>query len=393
MFRLIIHMGSEILERSVTMNHESQGRMIDVYRWTGLTFLIAVSFAIHAMCVNCAAGEVEGVEHYKMISTVEYTGDGQFRNQTESGYSVTKEIFANERVRYSFVMQDPNFESGKKRSSDFSFVIDRSTGLMSAAGRDLAFWAEIHNTTIKSLDKVTKEYVGKTWKQSVDLASVDKSPINDVSFTLTAIGVRTRAFGNMIAVRALSEPFFLTVDKGPLRCKINSVYLFDLDIDNVYLSISVFEATTDVKGIRETLRYEVATYRTDSVGKPLDLSDVGKDFEALVAKVGLRKDSLQITKETKLPKWAGERGILVAQVANICAGAVCEGAINPVATVTIPTARTMLEQALGAGAVTESILARLVSQFGWNIPTVAVIGAIAGTAIAVSQDDDGDDYP
>jgi len=53
----------------------------------------------------------------------------------------------------------------------------------------------------------------------------------------------------------------------------------------------------------------------------------------------------------------------------------------------------MLEHALGAGAATESILARLASQFGWNIPTAAVIAAIAGTAIVVSQDDDGHDYP
>ena len=375
------------------MNHVSQGRMINVYRRAGVCFFLAVCVVVHALCVNCVAGDIEGVEHYKMISTVEYTGDGQFRNQTESGYSVTKEVFANDRVRYSFVMHDPNTESGKRTSSDFSFVIDKSTGLMSAAGRDLAYWAQIHNETVKSLDKVKNEYVGKTWKQSIDLASVDKSPINDVSFTLTAINVRTRAFGNMIAVRALSEPFFLTIDKGPLRCKINSVYLFDLDVDNVYLSISVFEATTDVKGIKETLRHEVATYRTDSAGKPLDLSDVGKDFEALVAKVGLRKDSLQITKEADLPKWAGAKGIPAAQVANICAGVVCEGALNPTATVTMPTARTMLEQALGAGVATESILARLVSNFGWNIPTVAVVGAIAGTAIAVSQDDDGSDYP
>ena len=373
------------------MIHVSQGRMTSICRRTGFHFFIIVSVVVHTMCMNCIAGDAEGMEHYKMISTVEYNGNGQFRNQTETGYSVTKEIFANDRVRYSFIMNDPNAVSGKRVSSDFSFVIDKSTGLMSAAGRDMAFWAKVHNETVKSLDKVTRDYIGKTWKQSVDLSSVDQSPFNEVSYTLTAIDVRTRAFGNMIAVRALSEPFFLTIDKGPLRCRINAVYLFDSDIDNVYLSISVFEATTDVRGTSEILRHEVATYQTDSAGRPFDLSDVGKDFEALVSRVGLRKDSLQITKETDLPAWASGKGISAAQVASICSGAVCEGALNPVGLITIPTARGLMAQGGGAAAGTP-VLTKLFGWFGWNIPTYLVVGG-ATWAIVEAADDDDDDYP
>jgi len=375
------------------MSQESQGRMMHVCCQVGPRFIIILSVIVLVMSMNCLAGNDEGMEYYKMISTVEYSGEGQFRDQTETSYSVEREVFANDRVRYSFIMSDPNTGTARKASSDFSFVIDKKTGLMSAAGRDLAFWAQINNASVKSLGKVTKDYIGKTWKQTVDLSSVSDSPINDISFTLTAIDVRTRAFGNMVAVRALSEPFFVTIDKGPLRCKVNSVYLFDQEIDNVYLSISVFVSDTEARGMKESLRHEVATYRTDSSGRPLDLSDVGKDFEALVAKVGLRRDSLQITNEKDLPKWTNNKGVKVAQVANICAGAVCEGAINPVATVTIPTARVMLEQMYGAGAVTESILARLVSQFGWNIPTLAIIGTAIAVPVIVSQDDDGHDYP
>jgi len=374
------------------MNHVGQGRMMYVYRRTGFHFFIIMSIIVHAICVNCIAGDVGGVDHFKMISTLEYTGEGQFRNQTESGYSVTREVFANDRVRYSFVTHDPNSASGKKTSSDFSFVIDKSTGLMSAVGREMAFWAQVHNETVKSLDKVTREYVGKTWKQSIDLSPVDDSPLSEISFTLTAIDVRTRAFGNMIAVRALSEPFFLTIDKGPLRCKINTVFLFDFDIDNVYLSISVFEATTDARGTRETLRHEVATYRTDAMGKPFDLSDVGKDFEALVAKVGLRKDSLRITKEVDLPKWAHDKGISAAQVANICSSAVCEGALNPVGMISIPTARTLLTQA-GRRVAGASLLSRLMSGFGWNLPTIGIVGAAIAIPIIVSQDDDSKNPP
>lgn len=382
--------GLEIFERSVTMNHVDQGRIVNIYRRTGLLFLMVLSMIVCTMCVNCVAGDEEGVEYYKMISTLEYTGDGQFRNQTESGYSVTKEVFPNDRVRYSFVMRDPNADLDQEASSDFSFVIDKNTGLMSA-GQDMDLWTQVHNETVKSLDKVTREYVGKMWKQSVDLSSIKNSPFNEVNFTLTAIDVRTEAFGDMIAVRALSEPFFITVDKGSLQCKINSVYLFDLDVENIYLSISVFEAVTDVRGIKETLRHEVATYRTDSTGKPFDLSDVGKDFEALVAKVGLRKDSLQITKETVLPKWANTKGIPVAQVANICSAAVCEGASNPAGMISIPTAKVLNTQG-GSKAAGASLLERLTSGFGWNLPTYLVVGGIV-TAVVASQDDDSDDAP
>lgn len=378
------------------MYHGCKGRMTKVNRRVGLQLFIILSVIVHVMSMNCLAGNDEGVIYYKMISTVEYSGEGQFRDQTENSYSVTREVFANDRVRYSFNMGDPNTGTGRRSPSDFSFVIDKKTGLMSAAGRDMAFWAQINNASVKSLDKVTKDYVGKTWKQTVNLSSVSESPINDISFTLTALDVNTRAFGNMIAVRALSEPFFVTIDKGPLRCKVNSVYLYDQEIDNVFLSISVFTADTDARGMKESLRHEVATYQTDSSGRPLDLSDVGKNFEALVAKVGLRRDSLQIEKEVDLPKWAQSKGALVAQVASICQGAVSEGAINPSSLISFPQSRILDSQVggiVGGGAAGGGVLASLISGFGWNIPTIAIIGTAIAVPVIVASDDDSSDYP
>jgi len=364
-----------------------------VCRQSGLYFLVVAIAVVHTLCVNCVAGDIGGIDYFKMISTVEYAGDGQFRNQVETAYSVTKEVFANDRVRYSFTTRDPDLEADKKASSDFSFVIDRGTGLMSATGRDMAFFAQVHNETVKSLSKVTREYVGKTWKQSVNLSSVKNVPFDEVSFTLTAIDVTTAAVGEMIAVRALSEPFFLTINKGPLRCRINTVFLFDVDVDNVYLSITVFEAETDARGTKEVLRHEVATYKTDATGRPLDLSDVGKNFEALVARVGLRKDSLQITKESKLPNWARSRGIPAAQVANICSAAVCEGALNPAGMVSVPTARLLASQGGLGRAAGESILTRLVNGIGWNWPTAVGAGLITWGVVEIADDDDDRDYP
>jgi len=330
------------------------------------------------------AGPAESIEHYKMISTVEYAGKGQFRNQVVTIFTVRERPMPGTKVMYSFTAKDPNLTPTQTASPmAFSFVIDRKTRRVSDAAKDLVFWAKVNNESVKSLNKVTKDNIGKTWKQSVDLSSLDETLFDELNFTLTAIPARTNLFGEMIAVRALSEPFVIKISKGFVRCKINTVYLFGPNMEEIYLSISVFEAATDVNGFNETLRHEVATYKTDPAGVPVDLSDVGKDFERLVAKVGLSKTSLEIKEESRLPQWARSEGLRAAEVATICSAAVCEGAPNPVATISIPTARVLQFQreATRAGA---SIFQRIASGFGWNWPTAAVIGGAIAIPIAVS---------
>ena len=110
---------------------------------------------------------------------------------------------------------------------------------------------------------MTKDNVGKTWKQSINLSSFGDSLPGELRFTLTAIELNTDVFGEMIAVKALSEPFFIKAGGGSVRSTINTVYLFDPKIEELYLSVSVFEATKDVDS-KKTLRHEVATYRTDA---------------------------------------------------------------------------------------------------------------------------------
>lgn len=330
-----------------------------------------------------AAG-AESVQYYQMISTVEYAGKGQFRNQVVNILTVRKQPLPSGEVQYSFTARDPNSNSGQPSApSSFSFVIDAKTRHVSRASTELAFWARVNNECVKSLQKVTAANVGKTWKESVDLSSLDDAPFDNLSFTLTAIRASTNAFGEMTAVRALSEPFPVKIGKRPLVCKVNTVYLFDPNIEEIFLSISVFEAATDVSGFKETLRHEVATYRTDAAGAPADLSDVGGDFERLVAKVGLKKDSLDVLEESSLPRWARSEGLRSAQVANICSAAVCEGALNPVVTISIPTASVLELQREGTrgGA---SIFERIGSGFGWNWQTGAIIGGAIAIPIAVS---------
>jgi hypothetical protein len=295
------------------------------------------------------ASEEQNVQHFKMISVVEYTGKGQFRNQAETLFEVRKEAFSNTEFQYIITGNDlnPNLND-KSSSTTFSFILDKNSRLMSGGGQETAFWAKINNESIKSLKiKVTKDSVGKTWKQSFALSSISDSLPSNLGFTLTAIELKTDVYGDMIAVRALSEPFFVKTGNDSIRSRINAVYLFDTEIEDVYLSISVFEGSTDFNGYKEVLRHEVATYMTDSAGRSVNLSGLGHEFEKFVRKVGLSRKALKIEEESPLPQWAQSEALTAAQVANICAALACEGAPNPVTTVSMPAIQTIGAQSLG----------------------------------------------
>jgi hypothetical protein len=366
-------------------------KMKNLYCKLGVYSLIVTGIFFQVICFTNLARAEENIHYYKMVSTVEYSGEGQFRNQAETFYRVTKEALQNDKMRYSINADDPNIDTQQQNPPlVFSFVIDKNTQNVSAVEKDMSFWAKVHNESVKSLKKVSRDYVGKTWKQSINLSALNDVLPDELRFTLTAISLNTNAAGEMIAVRAMSEPFFVKIAKGSFRAKINTVYLFDSQIENIYLNISVFEGATDVRGLNEMLRHEVATYKTDAQGVPVDLSDVGQDFERLVAKVGLKRSGLEIVRESKLPKWAYSKGLRAAQISNICSAAVCEGALNPVTVISMPIAQALEYQRENAIRGIP-LFERLVSGFGWNIPTAGFVGAAIAGGIALSDDDDSDD--
>jgi len=316
----------------------------------GCCVIMALSIMLLASSSTISlAMEQESEQHFKMISVVEYTGKGQFRNQAETLFKVRKDPLSNNEVQYFFTANDQNPNLANKSSSTaFSFILDRNTHYLSGVGEEMAFLAKVNNESAKSLKiKITKDKVGKTWKQSFNLSSLSDSLPGRLEFTLTAMELKTEMFGEMIAVRALSEPFFVKSGKDSVRSTINAIYLFDPKIEDIYLSISVFEAATDAYGSKEILRHEVATYRTDATGASVDLSGLGPEFEKFVRKVGLSRKGVKVVEESPLPQWAQSEGLAAAQVANICAAMACEGAPNPVVTVCIPAARTVGAQSLG----------------------------------------------
>lgn len=358
-----------------------------------LSALLLLTFSKVALAV-----ESESVNHYKMISTVEYSGKTQFSSQVESLFTAKKQPLSDGSVRYSIAADNFDLLTGRKGASsgELSFVIDEKSRRILSVGKNMELLGKVNNQCIRFLQKVTKENIGKTWKQSFSLSAVGKPLPEEIKFTLTAIQVKAKMFGEeiseLIAVRALSEPFITETAKagggtGSIRSRIGVIYLFDSAVENVYLSVSTFEANTNINGYKEKLRHEIATYKTDASGEAVALSKLGKKFEKLVQKLGLTKKALEIKKEAPLPQWARTDALVVAQAGNVCAATACEGALNPVIMVSMPAAQTVGLQSVsglaGAGGATVGgALATSVPAVGGMTLAPGAIGA--GTAAAIA---------
>lgn len=292
--------------------------------------LIALSMVLwqpFAVVVEAAPSEM--VEHYKMLSTVEYSGKGQFQNQVETLLTVRKQLLSDGQVQYAISSQDFDLGQALQTSSqqlsgnELSFIVDKSSKTISGAGQDMNILEEINNHCVKSLKDVTKQNIGKTWKQTFSLSALDYSLPKELKLTMTAMEVETKAFGKMIAARALSEPFVVKVlkaEKGfkDIKSRIRAVYLFDSQLEDIYMSVSVFEASTNMNGFHEKLRHEVAMYKTDSMGSAVDLTGLNKKFESFVRKVGLNSKDFKVEKSVGLPQWAQTEGLRTAQASTIC---------------------------------------------------------------------------
>ena len=407
--------------------------------WSRQAFVLMMSIGVVSLLFLTKAGLAKGNEttqHFKIISSVEYTGQGQFKNRVEllftlrkqalsdskkrsflsrvrSPFTSSKQSLSDEKMQYflstdGFDLVGGNLSGAQQSSSnELSFVIDRKTRVFSAKSEGLALFEKLNNRYVSSLKKVSKENIGQTWKQSFDVSFLSSFLPSEMKFTVTAIGLETKVFGEMIAVRALSEPFaFKTTKKdgqiGFVQSKIGAVYVFDPEIEDIYLSISVFEARANINGFKEKLRREVASYMTDAAGLSVDLSGLGEKFEEFVKKVGLTNKDLKVVKEAQLPQWARLGGLRTARVADMCAAMACEGAFNPVVTVCIPSSRLVFMQGFGGFAsvaelgTVSSTLAKSVSVvgsmkiavapafMGMGLGTIGTIaGATAGT-IAVA---------
>jgi len=331
------------------------------------------------------AADCASVQQYKMQSVLEYSGKTQFRNKAETVFTAKKQLLSDGKARY-VVSADDAVSSQK----ELSFVIDQKTQHLSGVDKDLVLMEKVTNQCLRSLARVTESNVGTTWKQAFDLSSVGNSLPGELKFTLTAIPLETESYGKLIAVRALSEPFFVKTGGRAVQCRINCAYVFDSDFEDIFLSASVFRGATNANGYGERLKHTVTTWKVDAAGQPASFSELGKDkdFEKLVSKLGLTS-SLTVVKAAPLPQWARTEGVRAAQVANLCAAVSCEGALNPVATIYLPVASTVGLQSMSKSVTASALVVAggaegqgsaggaggggdgPFSFLGWNWPTAA----------------------
>ena len=391
-------------------------------KWYCLILVLSMGLFLPAMAGS--ADESRQSQHYRMLSSVEYAGQTQFGHQMETVVTVRKQALPNGRTKYFILSDDLNLGSTGPEPAQqpspggLSFVVDKNKAIVSEGGGHLELLERISNECVAALTVVSKENVGKTWKQSFRLASTEDLLPGGVTFTLTATPLETNAYGKLIGVRALSEPFFVKAantkgGKGTAKARMNAAYLFDPEMNDVYLSMSVFQAQTNMNGFAEVLRHEVATYKTDAAGASVDLGGLGTKFGAFAKEVGLTSKSQKIKEEGPLPAWVRSEGLNAAQVTNVCAATACEGAANPVALIYVPLGKVIAMQSAGVipaahafGTVGHALATRVIGLNGVKIAMVPAIGpglgagaamaagaAAGGIAIAEAHDDKSERSP
>ena len=359
--------------------------------------LIIIAILIFVSSIGMA--DTDSLYHYKMLSTVEYNGNGQYRNQLETLMTVKKVYLGDNMVRYSVSTDDYDLVKGNQDTAEdqpapydpISFIVDRNTKHLTMVNEDFSLLEVVHDHCVQSLDTVVKENIGKSWKQTIRLPEVLETLPNELTFSLKAEAMETEVFGEMVAVRALSDTFISKVQRyaeetkevvelEPIKARIGTIYVFDKDIEEVYLSISVFRAVTTINGKKETVRHEIATYATDSSGQSLDFTGLGKKFENLVRGLRLNDKNSEIQQEVSLPRWASFEALYASEVSQLCAATTCEGALNPVVTVSIPVARTVTLMSQGAlSPVGGLAMAGTVGgALGTGVPAVGALGITGG---------------
>lgn len=343
--------------------------------------LFVVVFSPGVFASQPEASTSQDAEHYTIVSRILYTGEGQYANGIERQVTVNKEPLAGSNYQYVI--------SGSEGFDEISFTIDKQAREMSRYSDNAQLWALVNNKCMETLVNVTKENIGKTWQQRFDLRPVVKN-MTTLEMTLAAIEIEHETLGKLIAVRSISSPFVVDIAGGTALSRINSVYLFDSEIEHVYLGFSVFESATTANGLEEVLRHEIVTYRTDSNGNAVNLKGLGETFDRFIAHVGIDKE-FEVKQPVDLPQWARTDGLKASQISNISSSLACEGNMNPVISLAVSSAQLALAQVEGTpspAAGPGNPWTALVNKVG-IVPAVGIVGGAIAIPIAVSNSGGG----
>jgi hypothetical protein len=334
--------------------------------WLHFLLAVAVSLPVgpiaYAQQAQQQAQSIgQSVDYFYLVSTVEYTAKQgsekkQYRHQIEPWFTVTSYPTSDTQRHYRVSTDRLRLKNGYvyEQYQDVNEINYDLTDkrYITAVDDDLQHLRKMNNACIDTLDGKAENEVGKTWTCRYDLRIFNHYSLPDeLKFTVSSIKVPTKELGDLVAVRAISDPFMIKAigqneEYGYVKCQVASVYLFDpyvmnRDSEDLYVSATKFMAATKMDGMTQEYCYEFGTYKTDSNGTPIDLNGLDYVFEGFTQKIELTPEPLEVNEPTGMPFWARSEIVNAAQIASTCAAVTCEQAIvNPVASVYLAAART-----------------------------------------------------
>lgn len=330
--------------------------------WLHLLLAIVVAMPTSQILHAAQSQQIaeQKTDYFKLVSTVEYTAERagqnrQYRHQAEPWFMVTTAPQLNDETHYNLLTTDLEFQT------EYAAELYRNIGeinydltqkrYMTSVDDDLIHLLKMNNECVRSLEGQVPKEVGKTWTCRFNLKIFEHYSLPDeLKFTVTSIKVRTDELGDLVAVRAISDPFMVKAVRqidgyGFVKCQLASVYLFDpyvyeTNAEDVYVSATVFIATTKMDDMTQNYRYEFGTYKTDADANAIDMEGLGTELEDFVRQIHLVPEPLDVNDAAGLPFWAKSEIVNAAQLATACAAVACEqDLVNPVASIYLAAAR------------------------------------------------------
>ena len=322
-------------------------------------------FLLLAVIISLLAGQIvyaqqgklseQRTDYFKLISTVEYTAQRgsesrQYRHQAEPWFIVTTIPQADGQRHYHLITSDLRFQNEQSQqkyenADEINYEL-KEKRFMTGVDADLSALQKMNNECIRTIRGEAPKEVGKTWTCRFNLGILNHNSLpNELKFTVTSIKVPTDKLGELVAVRAISDPFLVKAAAqaggyGFVKCRIACVYLFGPREEDVYVSAMVFLADTKMDDMTQQYRYEFGTYKTDANAGAIDMNGLGLDLEGFVKKIQLTPQPVEVKNPCCPPFWVQSEIANAAQLASACAAVACEqNMVNPVSNIYLAAAR------------------------------------------------------
>jgi hypothetical protein len=213
-----------------------------------LCFLLAVIISfpagqiVHAQQIQQTQNVQQKVDYFHLVSTVEYTAKQgnekrQYRHQMEPWFAVTSWQTSNKQKHYRISTDGLKMKNGYvyKEYNNISQINYDLTDqrYITAVDNDLQHLKKMNNQCIDTLKDKDIKGPNKTWTCRFNLSIFNHYSLPDeLKFTVSSIKVPTKKLGDLVAVRAISDPFMVKVvgqieNYGYVKCQVASVYLFN----------------------------------------------------------------------------------------------------------------------------------------------------------------------